>query len=106
VNNGHVCVIRFGCAPSDDRVDLLSVCTHIIFMKHATAGVTLMLAGIVLILAGILLVVFPPLLSIIVAAFLIFAGVMAISVARYNRKYQRHFENPTIEFFFRYFFRY
>jgi hypothetical protein len=75
VNNGHVCVIRFGCAPSDDRVDLLSVCTHIIFMKHATA---------------------------IVAAFLIFAGVMAISVARYNRKYQRHFENPTIEFFFRY----
>ena len=29
-------------------------------------------------------------------------GVMAISVARYNRKYQRHFENPTIEFFFRY----
>lgn len=61
-----------------------------------------MLAGIILIIAGILLLVFPPLLSIIVAAFLIFAGVMAISVARYNRNYQRHFDNPTIGFFFRY----
>lgn len=61
-----------------------------------------MVAGIVLILSGILLVVFPPLLSIIVAAVLIFAGVMAISIARYNRKYQRHYDNPTVEFFFRY----
>lgn len=61
-----------------------------------------MLAGIILIIAGILLVVYPPLLSIIVAAFLIFAGAMAISVARYNRKNQRHFDNPTVEFFFRY----
>ena len=61
-----------------------------------------MLAGIVLILAGVLLVVFPPLLSIIVASFLILAGVIAILVARYNRKYQRHFDNPGIEFFFRY----
>ena len=61
-----------------------------------------MLAGIILIIVGILLLVFPPLLSIIVAAFLIFAGVMAISISRYNRKYQRHFDNPTIEFFFRY----
>lgn len=61
-----------------------------------------MLAGIVFILAGVLLAVYPPLLSIIVAAFLIFVGVMVLSVARYNRKYKRHFENPTIEFFFRY----
>ena len=61
-----------------------------------------MVAGIVLILAGILLIVFPPLLSIIVAAFLILLGVMVISIARYNRKYQRHFDNPTVEFFFRY----
>ena len=61
-----------------------------------------MLAGVILILAGILLVVYPPLLSMIVAGFLIFAGVLAISVARHNRKYQRHFDNPTIEFFFRY----
>ena len=61
-----------------------------------------MLAGVVLIMAGVLLLVLPPLLCIIVAACLIFVGVMAISVARHNRKYQRHFDNPTIEFFFRY----
>ena len=59
-------------------------------------------AGILLILAGILLIVFPALLSFIVAAFLIFAGAMAISVARHNRRLRRHYENPTIEFFFRY----
>ena len=61
-----------------------------------------MVAGIVLILAGILLVVYPPLLSIVVAAFLIFTGLMVLSIARYNRKNQRHFQNPTIELFFRY----
>ena len=61
-----------------------------------------MLAGIVLILAVVLLIVFPPLLSVIVASFLIFAGVMAISVTRCNRKYQRHFDNPAIEYFSRY----
>ena len=58
--------------------------------------------GIVLILAGILLIVFPALLSFIVAAFLILTGAVAISIARHNRKFQRHYENPTIEFFFRY----
>ena len=61
-----------------------------------------MVTGIVLILAGILMVLYPPLLAIIVATFLIVAGVLVISVARYNRKYQRHFDNPTVEFFFRY----
>jgi len=61
-----------------------------------------MVAGVVLIIAGILLVIYPPLLSIIVAVFLIFAGVMAISIARFNRRNQRHFDNPTVEFFFRY----
>ncbi|MGW8309463.1 MAG: hypothetical protein ACWGNB_00250 [Thiogranum sp.] len=61
-----------------------------------------MAAGIILILAGILLIVYPPLLSIIVAVFLIFTGAMVISVARYNRRHARHFENPTIDIFFRY----
>jgi drug/metabolite transporter (DMT)-like permease len=61
-----------------------------------------MIAGVALIVAGILLLIYPPLLSIIVAAFLILAGGMALSVARYNRKFQRHFDNPTVEFFFRY----
>lgn len=61
-----------------------------------------MITGIVLILAGVLLVLYPPLLSIIVAAFLIVAGALVISVARWNRKYERHFDNPTVELFFRY----
>lgn len=61
-----------------------------------------MVTGIVLIVAGILLVLYPPLLAIIVATFLIVTGILVISVARYNRKYQRHFDNPTVEFFFRY----
>jgi drug/metabolite transporter (DMT)-like permease len=61
-----------------------------------------MIAGIVLILAGILLVVYPPLLSIIVAAFLMLTGAMVMSIAYYNRKHRRHFDNPTIELFFRY----
>jgi multisubunit Na+/H+ antiporter MnhC subunit len=45
-----------------------------------------MLAGIVLIVAGVLLVIYPPLLSIIVAVFLIAAGAMVISIAYFNRK--------------------
>jgi len=60
-----------------------------------------MTAGIILILAGILLVVYPPLLSIIVAALLIFTGAMLVSIARFERRQQRHFSNPTIEFFIR-----
>ena len=61
-----------------------------------------MVAGIVLIVAGILMVIYPPLLSIIIATVMILAGVMAISIARFNRQQQRHFDNPTVEFFFRY----
>jgi uncharacterized membrane protein HdeD (DUF308 family) len=61
-----------------------------------------MVAGIVLMVAGVLLVIYPPLLSIIVAAMLIAAGVLVISIAHYNRKFHRHYENPTVEFFFRY----
>ena len=61
-----------------------------------------MVAGIVLIVAGILLVVYPPLLSIIVAAFIIRVDVMAITITRFNHRNQRHFDNATVEFFFRY----
>ena len=61
-----------------------------------------MAAGIVLIIAGVLLVIYPPLLSLVVAGFLILAGIMVISIARYNRKYHRHYDNPTVKFFFRY----
>ncbi|HUT40110.1 MAG TPA: hypothetical protein VM011_02110 [Gammaproteobacteria bacterium] len=60
-----------------------------------------MSAGIILILAGILLVLFPPLLAIIVATVLIMAGASLVAIAWYERKLQRHYRNPTIEFFFR-----
>ena len=61
-----------------------------------------MLAGIVLILAGILLVVYPPLLSLIVAIFLLLAGITVLSIAYQERKLKRHYRNPVIEFFIRY----
>ena len=60
-----------------------------------------MSAGIVFIIAGVLLVVYPPLLSIIVATLLIFTGVLIIAIVRNERKLQRHYRNPTVEFFFR-----
>lgn len=60
-----------------------------------------MTAGIVLIIAGVLLVLFPPLLSIIVASLLIFTGVLVVVIARNERRLQRHYQNPAIEFFFR-----
>jgi UPF0716 family protein affecting phage T7 exclusion len=59
-----------------------------------------MIAGVVLILAGLLLVLYPPLLSIIVATLLVVAGVLVIAVSHYERKLQRHYRNPTVEFFF------
>jgi hypothetical protein len=47
-------------------------------------------------------VIYPPLLSIFVAVSLIAAGALVISIANYNRKYHRHYDNPTAEFIFRY----
>jgi hypothetical protein len=61
-----------------------------------------MLAGIILIVAGVLIAIFPQLLSWIVAGLLIFLGVMLISIANYNRKVSRHYENPIVEVFFRF----
>lgn len=60
-----------------------------------------MVAGVVFILAGVLLVIYPPLLAIIVAAFLMVTGIMLISIARYNRRLAHHFGNPTVEFMLR-----
>jgi len=60
-----------------------------------------MAAGIILILAGILLVVYPPLLTIIVAVLLILVGAAVIYIARFERRQQRNFSNPMIEFFIR-----
>jgi hypothetical protein len=61
-----------------------------------------MLAGVILIVAGLLIAVFPPLLAWIVAFLLILAGAMVISIAYYNRKMARHFDNPFVEIFFRF----
>ena len=60
-----------------------------------------MTAGLILILAGLLLVVYPPLLSIIVAALLMFAGAMVISIAGFGCRQQRYSGNATIGFFIR-----
>ena len=61
-----------------------------------------MITGIVLITMGILLFIYPQLLAFVVASLLIFTGILVISVARYNRQFERSFENPTVDFFFRY----
>jgi uncharacterized membrane protein HdeD (DUF308 family) len=61
-----------------------------------------MIAGIVLILAGLLLVIYPPLLSLIVAVVLIMLGGALTAIAWQERKLQRHYRNPVVEFFIRY----
>ena len=59
-----------------------------------------MLTGITFIAMGILLIIFPQLLAIVVAICLIFSGAICISIAHHNRRLERTFDNPTIEFFF------
>jgi len=61
-----------------------------------------MAAGIVLIVAGTLIAVYPPLLALVVATGLIVLGVALMSIAYYNRKLQKHFENPVVELFLRF----
>ena len=61
-----------------------------------------MIAGIVLIVAAVLLIVYPPLLSLVVAMFLMLAGITLVSIASQERKLKRQYRNPVIEFFIRY----
>jgi uncharacterized membrane protein HdeD (DUF308 family) len=61
-----------------------------------------MVAGLVLIIAGFLIAVYPPLLSIIVAALLIFLGATTMVAAYFDRKLSRRHENPVIELFLRF----
>ncbi len=61
-----------------------------------------MIAGIVFIVAGLLIALYPPLLSIIVAALLILAGIGLISFAHFQRKLDLHYRNPVVETFFRF----
>ena len=60
-----------------------------------------MVLGIVLILAGILIAVYPPLLSLIVAFVLMFAGVFILYLGYSFKRASRHFNDPFIDFFFR-----
>ncbi len=59
-----------------------------------------MVLGIILIIAGILIAVYPPLLSLIVASVLIFAGIFLVYVGYYYRKISRKFGDPFMDFFF------
>jgi len=60
-----------------------------------------MILGIIFILAGISIALYPPLLSLIVAAILIFAGIFFISMGYYYKKASRRFDDPFMNFFFR-----
>jgi len=61
-----------------------------------------MAGGILLIVAGILIALYPPLLSLIVASLLILVGIGLITIAHYNKKLSKHYDNPAVDFFFRF----
>ena len=58
-----------------------------------------MIAGIILIISGIMIAVYPPLLSLIAAVLLIFAGAVLVSVSYRYRKNERRFDDPFLNFF-------
>ena len=60
-----------------------------------------MVLGIILILSGILIAIYPPLLSLIVASILVFAGIFFIYLGYYYKRISRTFDDPFINFFFR-----
>ncbi|MBD3378856.1 MAG: hypothetical protein GF408_00115 [Candidatus Omnitrophica bacterium] len=57
-----------------------------------------MLAGLVFIVAGILIALYPPLLSLIAAAVLVFTGTVLLIVGYRYKKALRDFEDPFIDF--------
>jgi uncharacterized membrane protein HdeD (DUF308 family) len=61
-----------------------------------------MLAGILFIVAGVLIAVYPPLLSMIIAGMLIFIGITLLIIGYHYKKMAKHFENPYVDFFFRF----
>ncbi len=60
-----------------------------------------MILGIILVLAGVLIAAHPPLLSLIVAFLLIFAGIFFIYIGYSYKKAARKFNDPFVDFFFR-----
>ena len=61
-----------------------------------------MFIGICLIVAGLLIAVYPPLLSIIVASLLIFAGITLAAISYRFKKMNKHASNPYADFFIRF----
>ena len=61
-----------------------------------------MIIGIILIACGMMIAFYPPLLAIIVAAFLIFLGLVLVVVSTNYKKMKRHSNDPFIEFFMRF----
>ena len=61
-----------------------------------------MLGGIIFIICGILIAAYPQLLSMIVATILIFIGIVILVVGYLYKKISRHFDNPYMDFFFRF----
>lgn len=60
-----------------------------------------MITGVLLILAGILIAVYPPLLSLIVAAFLILLGILVLLAARDYRRNRGERRARVVELLFR-----
>ena len=58
-----------------------------------------MVSGIILIICGILIAMYPPLLSLVVAILLIFAGIVLCVVSYRYKKMARNFDDHFINFF-------
>ncbi|MGD9014818.1 MAG: hypothetical protein PVI33_02185 [Candidatus Omnitrophota bacterium] len=61
-----------------------------------------MLLGVMILMAGILIAIYPPLLSLVVAAILIFVGISLILISYHYKKISKHIDNPFIDFFIRF----
>ena len=61
-----------------------------------------MLLGIIFLIAGILIAIYPPLLSIIVAGILIFAGISLIMISYHYKRISKQIDNPFVNFFMRF----
>jgi len=58
--------------------------------------------GIIFIIAGLFIAIYPPLLSLIVAGILIFAGISFAAISYQYKKISKRLENPYIDFFIRF----
>jgi Flp pilus assembly protein TadB len=58
-----------------------------------------MIFGVILIISGILIALYPPLLSLIVAALLVSAGILLVVMGYRYKRMARRFEDPFLDFF-------